>query len=82
MWEEDPRWQSAQFKVVAVGLALLVLVRLGFAAFGWSWDPQSFDSVLLGFGVALGVYAAIIWLVGWILRAMLRRFGKKDGSDS
>ncbi len=82
MWEEDPRWQSAQFKVVAVGLALLVLVRLGFAAFGWGWDPHSFDSLLLAFGVALVVYAAIIWLVGWTLRGMHRCFGKKDGSDS
>ena len=82
MWEEDPRWQNAQFRVLAVGVLLLVLLRLGAALAGWDWEPKSFDWVMLGLGLALMIYGAAVWTFGWVFRFTVRWLGKKAGRSS
>ena len=82
MWEEDPRWQQANYRflvgAVVVGLvgSFLVSLLLG--------DWEVFRVFLVGLGVilaALCIYAAIVWTVAYLgvkLWRAFRRWGHKN----
>jgi hypothetical protein len=65
MWEEDPRWQRSNYRLlvwsVAIGLAGSFLISL------LSGDWQLFGIFLQFLGVilaALCIYATMVWTVG------------------
>jgi hypothetical protein len=77
MWEEDPRWQQANYRLlvgaVVVGLAgsFLVSIFLG--------DWVIFRGFLMVLGVilaALCIYAAAIWTAAHLVVKMWRAFRK------
>ena len=65
MWEEDPRWQQANYRLLVSAVAIGVVG--GFVVALWSGDWQPYQVILEVLGVivaALCVYAAFVWTVG------------------
>jgi uncharacterized membrane protein YjjP (DUF1212 family) len=65
MWEEDPRWQQANYRLLVSAVAIGVVG--GFVVALWSGDWQPYQVFLEVLGVivaALCVYAALVWTVG------------------
>jgi hypothetical protein len=65
MWEEDPRWQQANYRLLVSAVAIGVIG--GFVIALWSGDWQPYQVFLEALGVivaALWVYAALVWTVG------------------
>lgn len=65
MWEEDPKWQQSQYRLlvwsIVVGVVGGFLLSLG------SGDWQAYWVFLEGLGIvlaALGVYGALAWASG------------------
>jgi hypothetical protein len=72
MWEEDPRWQAARFKML-VGLGLVVgLLRIGVAVCLWEWRIEPADMFGLTVLAALLAYGALVWVVGNGIRRLFR----------
>jgi chromate transport protein ChrA len=77
VWEEDPRWQQANYRLlvwaVAIGLVGSFLISL------FSGDWQLFQVFLEVLGVivaALCIYAAFVWTVAHLGVKLLRVFRK------
>jgi len=81
MWEEDPRWQQGNYRLlvgaVVIGLAGSFLISL------YSGNWQLFLMFLEVLGVimaALCIYAAFVWTVTYLgvkLWRVLRKLGHK-----
>jgi hypothetical protein len=77
MWEEDPRWQGAQFKML-VGVGLVFgLLRIGMAVFLWEWRIEPGDMFVLTVLAALLAYGALVWAVGNGTRLVLRHVERR-----
>ena len=82
MWEEDPRWQQANYRLlvgaVVVGLVGSFLISL----FLGDWQLfGGFLEVLGGILAGLCVYAAFVWTVAHLgvkLWKAFRRLGHKN----
>jgi hypothetical protein len=85
VWDEDPRWLDAQYKLVVWSVAILgVLALLASALYGdWAIAGWYFGglAVLLG---AVCIYGAVVWvlvrgvqLLGRICNRVFR--GRKNG---
>jgi hypothetical protein len=68
MWEEDPRWQQANYRLlvwtVVIGTVGFFIISL------WSGDWQPFRVLLELLGGILGalcIYAAGVWTVGHLV---------------
>jgi hypothetical protein len=65
MWEEDQKWQRANYRLLVSAVAIGVVG--GFVVALWSGDWQPYQVFLEALGVivaALCVYAALVWAVG------------------
>jgi hypothetical protein len=78
MWEEDPRWQAAQFRMVLGSCLFAGLLRIGMAVYLWDWSIGPLDLLGLTALAALLVYGALVWIVGNGIR-LLFRAGKCRG---
>ena len=79
MWEEDPKWQEANYRFL---LFLAAALTVGVAA----WSAVEREWAMLGYWMlglatllsALCIYAAIVWIVGhsivWTARACKKLF--------
>ena len=82
MWEEDPRYQEANYRLL---LFLVAALSIGVAA----WSALTHEWAMLGnwlFGLltvvlALSFYAAVVWTVvrsiRWLVRVFKNAFHKK-----
>ena len=82
MWEEDPRYQEANYRFL---LFLIVALTVGVAI----WSAWEREWMMLGYWMlgllavlsALVLYAAAVWLVGhsiiWVVGVCKRVFLKK-----
>jgi uncharacterized membrane protein YeaQ/YmgE (transglycosylase-associated protein family) len=75
MWEEDPRWQQANYRflvgAVVVGLVGSFLISLFFG------DWELFKDFLEALGAilaALCIYAAVVWTVAHLVTKLGRVF--------
>lgn len=76
MWEEEPRWQEAQFRLLVAGVAVFLVVTIGYGLFVRDWEFLKAVGTLFGGGAAMLVgYAAIVRLIGELCR---RRWGQKE----
>jgi len=81
MWEEDPRVQESNYRLllwsVAVGLVVGLLVAL------WTGDWSYYLMFLEMLGIilaALCIYAVLVWTIGHLVRwtwRLARRFKRK-----
>jgi uncharacterized membrane protein YjjP (DUF1212 family) len=82
MWEEDPRWQQANYRLLV--WTVVIGVVGGFVFSLWSGDWQPYRGLLEFLGVilaALCIYAAVIWTVGHLaltLPSVLMKLRHKD----
>ncbi len=77
MWEEDPRWQQANYRflvgAVVVGLAGSFLISL----FSGDWELfRVFLEVLGVIVAALCIYAAVVWTAAHLVAKIWRAFRK------
>jgi hypothetical protein len=84
MWEEDPRWQRANYRIL-LGMAGIAVVG-GFVVSLSSddWEPYCvFLGLLGGFLAVLCAYAGLVWTVGQLsirLWGILKKFSyNQDG---
>ena len=65
MWEEDPRWQQGNYRLLVSAVAIGVVGGFVVALWSGAWQPyQAFLEVLGVIVAALCVYAALVWAVG------------------
>jgi uncharacterized membrane protein YjjP (DUF1212 family) len=82
MWEEDPRWQQANYRLL-VWLVVIAVVG-GFIVSLWSGQWQTYQILLEFLGIilaALCIYAALVWTVGHLalkLGRLLKKLRHKD----
>ena len=77
LWEEDPRWQEANYRFLVFLVAVLTVGVVIWSA--WMQESTIIGYWFLGLGVlffALCIYAAIVWTVGhmslWLGRLFKR----------
>lgn len=64
MWEEDPRWQEANFRFLVSGTAFLAVLATAYGLAFQEWKfPAFWYSVLGILIVAVGIYGVIVWLI-------------------
>jgi hypothetical protein len=81
MWEEDPRWQEANYRlllwsvVVLGGVAVLASIFTG----DWTFARGCFIGAAIILA-ALVIYAAVVWTVGHLIVLVVRFFRRRfDG---
>jgi len=75
MWEEDPRWQEANYRFHVFLVAALTGGVVIWSAWMHEWTMIGYW--VLGLGVlffALCIYAAIVWTVGHLIMWLGRLF--------
>ena len=79
MWEEDPRYQEANYRFLLFMVAVLTVGVAIWSAVASEWMMLGYW--MLGLGVvflALCLYAAVVWVIGhsvvWIVRVFKRVF--------
>jgi len=75
MWEEDPRWQEANYRFHVFLVAALTIGVVIWSAWMHEWTIIGYW--LLGLGIlffALCIYAAIVWTVGHMILWLVRLF--------
>jgi hypothetical protein len=82
MWEEDPRYQKFQAKMIGIGAALLALFAIGYCVAERNWPMLKTIGGVLGLILVFVIYVA--WFNGAFLRcphcrkiAMLRNSGER-----
>ncbi len=77
MWEENPKWQQANYRLLVWSIAVGVI--FGFFISLWSGDWQPYETFLEALGVilaALCIYAAVIWVIGKLALKFFNRLKK------
>jgi hypothetical protein len=77
MWEEDPQYQQAHYRLL-IG-TLMVAVVAGLPLSWWTEDWTLYTGFLRVLGailVALTIYAAMVWLIGQSVKQVYRRWRK------
>jgi hypothetical protein len=65
MWEEDPRWQEANYRFLVCSVVIGLVG--GFIFSLWTDDWQPYRIFLEALGIILGglcIYAACVWTIG------------------
>lgn len=81
MWEEDSKWQNANYRLLIGGIGGLTLLATGWSVLESDW--QFLRNWFSGLGVivaGLCIYATLVWLVGHTVRLaarLIRRFFHK-----
>jgi len=72
-WEEDPRYQEGNFKFL-VWLVAFATVVIGIASLiTGNWEPLgTWLWVLLIGGIAVSIYAGIVWSLGHLVLLAIR----------
>lgn len=76
MWEEDPRWQQAQYRLFLIITGVFLVGANLYALWQWDWE------VFLQLWIAIGAWSAM--LIGYALIARLigeicrRVWGRSD----
>ncbi len=80
MWEEDPKWQQAKYRILVCLGFVTVPVLIFLSLWLDNWSPAL--AVLGTLGIlfaALCIYAALVWIIGnsikvlWMLVCKLRQ---------
>lgn len=86
MWEEDPRWQEANYRFLVFLVAVITVVVAVWSALAGDWT--TLGHWMLGLAVvflALCLYAAAVWGIGhaviWIVRVFKRVFHRNHESN-
>jgi energy-converting hydrogenase Eha subunit H len=82
MWEEDPRYQEANYRFLLFLIAALTVGVAVWSAWEREWTMLGYWVLgLLAVLLALALYAAAVWVVGhsivWIVRVFKSVFHKK-----
>jgi hypothetical protein len=78
MWEEDSRWQQANF-LLLMWVVVFGVVG-GFFEALWLGDWQLYQDLLERMGVVFGalcIYAALIWTTGHLVLMIVRAIRRK-----
>jgi hypothetical protein len=73
MWEEDPRWQQANYRFLLWSVGIVGVAAVLFSVFDGDWTFARY--YFLGLGVvlaALCIYAAIVWTVAQVAFLLIR----------
>jgi hypothetical protein len=80
MWEEDPRWQQANFRLLVWSVVIGVVGGFTYSLWSGDWQPyRGFLEILGIILAALCIYAAVVGSVGhlapkfWGVLKKLRR---------
>jgi hypothetical protein len=72
-WEEDPRWQQAQYRFLLWCLGVGTLLVTALSLWYRDWEPIGYWLAALAVLVAaLGLYAALIWTAAQALRLLAK----------
>jgi tellurite resistance protein TehA-like permease len=86
MWEEDPRWQAANYRLLIGSTVVLTLLATGWSILERDWEFLRYWFSGLGAIVAaLCIYATLVWLVAHTVRLvarLIRRFFHRGGPDA
>jgi hypothetical protein len=86
MWEEDPRFQNAQFRFVIGSVVTITVLAASLSVVFWDWEFIKYWFGTLGVAViVVGLYGVAVWLVGHGLRSVariLRRLLCRGGRDA
>ena len=67
MWEEDPRWQAANYRLLIGSTVVLTLLATGWSILERDWEFLRYWFSGLGAIVAaLCIYATLVWLLSLI----------------
>ena len=73
MWEEDPRYQEANYRFLLFFLAALTIGVAIWSAWEREWMMLGYWTLgLFAVFLALLIYAAVIWLVGHAVARLSR----------
>ena len=83
MWEEDPKYQEANYRFLLFLVAALTVGATGWSAIAGDWWLIGYWMLgLAGVALALCIYAAVVWIIGhsvvWLGRAFKRVFHNKS----
>ena len=85
MWEEDPNWQQANYRLLVWTVVIGVIGGLGVSFWSGNWQPYlSFLEALGVFFAALCIYAGLIWTVGHLgvrLYRVVKKLRHKPDDD-
>jgi hypothetical protein len=77
MWEEDPRWQQGNYRLLVGSAFVGLLGSFVISLFSGDWEIfQVFLEVLGVILAALCVYAAIVWTLAHLVMKIWRAFRK------
>jgi len=82
MWEEDPRWQQAQYKILVWSVGVSGPFALFVSALTGDWSVARWYFTAVGVVVAaLCVYAAVVWMVGHAAMLLIKFFKRVFHGD-
>jgi uncharacterized membrane protein YjjP (DUF1212 family) len=77
MWEEDPRWQQANYQLLVEAVAIGLVGSFLISLFSGDWQPLGgFLNVLGVILAALCIYAASVWTAAHLGVKIWKIFGK------
>ena len=72
MWEEDPRWQEANFLILIWSVAIGVVGGFVISLWADEWGSYlSFLRILGAVVAALSAYAVLVWTIGHLVHWLL-----------
>lgn len=81
MWEEDPRWQQANYRLLVWTVVIGLVGGFLLSLYSGDWQPYYvFLRLLGGFAAVLCAYAALVWTIGHLsikLWRVLRKLSHK-----
>ena len=82
IWEEDPRWQQAQYKFLVWSVGVCGLLAIVVSAFIGDWSVARAYFTAVGVVVAaVCVYAAVVWTVAHGAVLLIRLFRRVFRGD-
>jgi hypothetical protein len=78
MWEEDPRWQAAQYRVFVAVCILIIVVRFSMALVLGEWELGTLDWFALSALAAWAGCATSVFVVPRLMRALFRRLRNRS----
>lgn len=79
MWEEEPKWQDAQFRVLIAAVVVFLVGTIGYGIVARDGELLTTIAKVVGLGAAmLGGYAVTLKLVGEFCRW---RWGQREREE-
>ncbi len=80
MWEEEPKWQDAQFRILVAAVVVFLVGTIGYGTVARDWEfLTTIAKVVVAGAAALGAYGVIVKLTGEFCR---RRWGHREPGES